>query len=63
MSEIDMTKVEHKLLTPPVYTSKTDIEKFYDSLRNAKAIRETNHECLDLGDGEVKVFAEYEVIF
>lgn len=63
MSDIYMTKVEQKLLKPQAYTSKTDIEKFYDSLRNAKAIKETQHECVDLGDGEVKVCAEYEVIF
>lgn len=62
MSKIDMTKVEQKLLKPQPYASKTDIEKFYDSLRNAKAIRETKHECLGSGDCEVRVSAEYEVI-
>lgn len=63
MSDIDMTKVEQKLLKPPAYASKTETEKFYDLLRNAKAIRETKHECVELADGGVKVCAEYEVIF
>ena len=63
MSEIDMTKVEQKLLLQSAYTSKTDIENFYDSLRNAKAIRETEHECVELADGGVRVYAEYQVKF
>lgn len=63
MSEIDMTKVKQKLLKPPAYTSKTDIEKFYDSLLNAKAIRETKHDCVELADGGVRVYAEYQVKF
>lgn len=63
MSEIDMTKVEQKLLKPPVYASKTEIDKFYDSLRKAKAIKETKHECVELADGGVRVYAEYQVMF
>ena len=63
MSEIDMTKVEQKLLISPVYASKTDIEKFYDSMRKAKAITETKHECVELADGGVRVYAEYQVKF
>ncbi len=63
MSDIDMTKVEQKLLKPPAYASKTEIEKFYDSLRKAKAIRETKHECVELADGGVRVYAEYQVKF
>lgn len=63
MSEIDMTKVKQKLLKPPAYASKTETEKFYDSLRNAKAIRETKHECVELADGGVRVYAEYQVKF
>ena len=62
MSEIDMTKVKQKLLIPPAHTSKTDTEKFYDSMRKAKAITETKHECVELADGGVRVYAEYEVI-
>ena len=63
MNEIDMTKVERKLLIPSAYTSKTDIEKLYDSLRMAKAITETKHACVELADGGVRVYAEYQVKF